>query len=206
MYLATFTTVCVISVLLWTFVRQDQKSASPGVASPAPAGLLNCLLFSPVQFSAGPGSGAWNLALDCSPASPPHLSLRVNLSDRSLSAKIVAKTFSFALPAHFLQRKWNGKLASGLSRLQFRQKAKSRLGDGSGMALTSAAATGTLTAHAAGAMRQPRSAAFPRSTRSAALLVLKYFFCWLPEHRSHCRSARSAWVAGVSLFAHLQLS
>ena len=181
-----FATVCAISVLLW-FLLGAIKNL-PRWARGGCLLVCNALLFSPIQYE------TWLWGINFSLVLPPLLlliSLRINLSTRSLPAKVgwnsllcFASTFSnangmgnwllafpgFVRPADRTGRRW----------LWY--------------AVYLAAAIGTLLFFFWDYQRHAGSGPLFQSP----LLLLKYFFCWLGAPLA-LPLGRTAWVAGLGL-------
>ncbi|CAN5464443.1 hypothetical protein BH18VER2_BH18VER2_08010 [soil metagenome] len=181
-----FATVGAISVLLWYLLGAIENL--PRWALAACLLVCNCLLFSPIQYE------TWLWGINFSLVLPPFLllvSLRINLSARSLPAKVgwnillcFASTFSNA----------NG-MGNWLLAFPGFVRQKTRTG-GRWLwyVVYFAAAAGTLILFFWNYQRHFDLAPLFDSP----LLLLKYFFCWLGAPLA-LPLGTTAWIAGLCL-------
>lgn len=181
-----FATVCAISVLLWSLFGKIGNLPPWGRV----ACLLVCngLLFSPIQYE------TWLWGINLSLVLPPLLllvSLRVNLSDRSLAAKIGLNVL-LCFASTFSNANGMGNWLLAFPGFVQTENGTSRRWVWYGAYV--AAAVGTLLLFFGGYQRQVGfSPLF-----ATPLLVMKYFVCWLGAPLALSLGS-SAWVAGASL-------
>ena len=181
-----FATACLISGVLWSLlglIENLSRAARIGCLL-----VCNCLLFSPIQYE------TWLWGINFSLVLPPLLlllSLRVNLSARSLPAK-VGLNILLCFASTFSNANGMGNWLLAFPGPGHGEKRTNRRSLWYGVYV--AAAIGTLLLF----FWDYRSHISLSPLFESPVLLLKYFFCWLGAPLALTLGS-SAWIAGVCL-------